>query len=243
MIAFGTGKYLENADVSTTTVQTFYGIWDKDDSKGNIGAQTVVTARTQLLQQTATNVTSGTSIYRVVTNNAPNWSGGSYNRGWYMDLPTSGERSVFRPLILSARLIYTTMIPSTAACSLGGTSFLMIVDPTSGGRIDSAVLDTSGDGKLNSTDKITSAPGVSVYASGVQSTVGITPTPAIVIGGPSASTPPPGDLLYGTSGPLLAGSGLLIAYAIGGGSGGRTTTILGLAASSGRVSWREVLSR
>jgi type IV pilus assembly protein PilY1 len=242
MIAFGTGKYLENTDVSTTSVQSFYGIWDKDDSKGNISAQTVVTARTQLLQQTASNLTSGTSVYRVVTNNTPNWSGTSYHRGWYMDFPTSGERSVFRPLILSARLIYTTMIPSTAACSLGGTSFLMIVDPTSGGRIDSAVLDTDGNGSLTATDKITSA-GSPVYASGVQSTVGITPTPAIVIGGPSTSTPPPGDLLYGTSGPLLAGSGLLIAFAIGGGSGGRTTTILGLAASSGRVSWREVLSR
>jgi hypothetical protein len=118
----------------------------------------------------------------------------------------------------------------------------MIVDPTTGGRVDAAVLDTSGDGKLNSTDKITSG-GTTVYASGVQSTVGITPTPAIVLGGPSASTTAPGDAIYGTSGPLLAGSGLLIAYAIGGGSGGRTTTILGLAASSGRVSWREVLSR
>jgi type IV pilus assembly protein PilY1 len=240
MIAFGTGKYLENADVSSTTVQTFYGIWDKDDSKGNIASQTVAT-RSQLLQQTATNVTpaGGTAVYRVVTNNAPNWSS---NRGWYMDFPTTSERSVFRPLILSGRLIYTTMIPSTVACSLGGTSFLMIVDPTTGGRIDSAVLDSTGDGTLSSADKITSA-GTTVYASGLQSTVGITPTPAIVLGGPAVSTPPPGDAIYGTTGPLLAGSGLLIAYAIGGGSGGRTTTILGLAASSGRVSWREVLAR
>jgi type IV pilus assembly protein PilY1 len=63
MIAFGTGKYLENADVSSTTVQTFYGIWDKDDSKGNIASQTVAT-RSQLLQQTATNVTpaGGTAV-------------------------------------------------------------------------------------------------------------------------------------------------------------------------------------
>jgi hypothetical protein len=118
----------------------------------------------------------------------------------------------------------------------------MIVDPTTGGRIDSAVLDSTGDGTLSSADKITSA-GTTVYASGLQSTVGITPTPAIVLGGPAVSTPPPGDAIYGTTGPLLAGSGLLIAYAIGGGSGGRTTTILGLAASSGRVSWREVLAR
>src|SRR5205085_1203551 len=156
----------------------------------------------------------GTSIYRVVTNNTPNWSGGSYNRGWYMDFPTSGERSVFRPLILSGRLIFTTLVPSGAACSLGGTSFLMIVDPTTGGRIDSAVLDTDGNGALNASDKISSG-GTTVYASGAQSTVGITPTPAIVIGGPTGTAPPPGNLIYGTGGPLLDGTGLLIAYAIG----------------------------
>jgi type IV pilus assembly protein PilY1 len=242
IIAFGTGKYLENTDVSTTSVQTFYGIWDKDDSIGNISAQTVVAGRNQLLQQAASNVTVGSSVYRVVSANAATWTGAGYHRGWYMDLPSSGERSVFRPLILGGRLIYTTMIPSTAACSLGGTSFLMIVDPNTGGRIDAAVLDTNANGTLTSADKINFG-GTTVYVSGVQSTVGITPTPAIVLGGPAVNVPPPGDVMYGTSGSLLAGTGLLIAYAIGGGSGGRTTTILGLAAASGRVSWREVLSR
>jgi type IV pilus assembly protein PilY1 len=242
IIAFGTGKYLENTDVSSTSQQSFYGIWDKDDNKTNIGSQTVVTSRSQLLQQTASNVTSGTSIYRVVSNSTPNWTGASYNRGWYMDFPTSSERSIFRPLILSGRLIYTTMIPSTAACSLGGTSFLMIVDPTTGGRVDSAVLDTSGDGKLNSADKLNSG-GTAVFVSGIQSTVGITPTPVIVIGGPSASTPPPGDLLYGTQGSLLANQGVLIGFALGCGSGGCISPMLGLAGSSGRVNWREVLSR
>ena len=239
IITFGTGKYLEATDTTSTSVQSFYGIWDKDDNPSDISSQTTVTARSQLLQQTATNVTVGSTVNRVVSNNAADWT---THRGWYMDFPTSGERSVFRPLLLSARLIYTTLIPSGVACTFGGSSFLMVVDPITGGRIDSAVLDTSGDGKLTAADKITSG-GTSVYASGVQSTVGITPTPAIVIGGVSGTGTPPGSLIYGTGSSLLDGSGLLIAYAIGGGSGGRTTTILGLAAASGRVSWREVLAR
>jgi type IV pilus assembly protein PilY1 len=242
IITVGTGKYLENTDTTSTTVQSFYGIWDRDDKRGNITTQTVVT-RGQLRSQTASNVSVPPAVYRVVTQNTPNWTTGSpLHSGWYMDFPSSGERSVFRPLILSGRLIFTTLIPSGVQCQFGGTSFLMIVDPTTGGRIDSAVLDTSGDGKLNATDKVNSG-GTQVYASGAQSTVGITPTPAIVLGGSSTSPPAPGNQIYGTNGPLLDGTGLLIAYAIGGGTGGRTTTILGLAASSGRVSWREVLSR
>ena len=56
----------------------------------------------QLLQQTATNVTSGTSIYRVVSNSTPNWTGASYNRGWYMDFPTTSlyKRAISSPWIL-----------------------------------------------------------------------------------------------------------------------------------------------
>jgi type IV pilus assembly protein PilY1 len=239
IITFGTGKYLENVDTTTTSVQTFYGIWDKDDKPGNINTQTVVTGRGQLLQQTASNVTVGSAVYRVVSDNAPNWSS---HRGWYMDFPSSGERSVFRPLILSSRLIFTTLIPSGTQCSFGGTSFLMVVDPTSGGRISAAVLDVNGDGDLNSSDKVTMGA-TTVYVSGAQSTVGIMPTPAIIIGGSSGSVAAPGNQIYGTPSSLVHGFGLLIAYAIGGGTGGRTTTLLGLAASSGRVTWREVLSR
>ena len=56
----------------------------------------------------------------------------SKHMGWYMDFPsatTTGERSVFRPILTSGRLIFTTLVPSTQACLFGGTSFLMVIDP------------------------------------------------------------------------------------------------------------------
>jgi hypothetical protein len=117
----------------------------------------------------------------------------------------------------------------------------MIVNPATGGRIDAPVLDANGDGVLDASDKIGT---MGVYASGVQSKVGILPTPAIVLGGIYPGNPSgAGNQIYGTSGPLLEGTALLIAFAIGGGSNGLATTLLGLAASSGRVTWREVLAR
>ena len=110
----------------------------------------------------------------------------------------------------------------------------MVVSPTTGGRIDAPVLDANGDGTLNASDKIGSG---AIYASGVQSKVGILPTPAIVTGGifPGGSSVS-GSQIYGTSGPLLEGTSLLIAFAIGGGSNGLATTLLGLAASKRRGS-------
>ena len=78
----------------------------------------------------------------------------------------------------------------------------MVVDPSTGGRINSAVLDTSGDGKLTAVDKVSSG-GTDVYVSGLQSSVGITPTPAIVLGSSSGTVASPGSEIYGTSGTLL----------------------------------------
>ena len=102
--------------------------------------------------------------------------------GWFMDFPTSatsGERSVFRPILTSGRLVFTTLIPDPSLCEAGGSSFLMVVDPTTGGRIDAPVLDVDSNGILNTSDVLPFGSGF-VFASGVQSTIWITPTPNIV---------------------------------------------------------------
>ena len=165
--------------------------------------------------------------------------------GWRLDFPSAastGERSVFRPILTSGRLIFTTLLPLTEACQSGGTSFTMVIDPTSGGRIDAPVLDTNANGLLNDKDVVTSGTFKDIFASGLQSTIGITPTPTIIRAG---SLPPDtastGSKILGTSGPLVAASGALLAYALSAGSsGGNASTVIGLSAAGGRVSWREL---
>jgi len=254
MIVFGTGKYLEPSDpLSPYRTQSFYGIWDKNDG-ATVSAQTTVTDRNQLLQQTITNVTVGASTFRVVSNNLPTWSTDTTppaandsppnHMGWYMDFPssvTTGERSVFRPLLMAGRLLYTTLVPSTSTCLFGGTSFLMIVDPATGARIDAPVLDVDANGQLNSQDQVMYG-GSNVYVSGVQSTIGITPTPTIIKSTGSSGGSGGGNVIFGTQGPLVAGAGFLMAYALAAGSsGGNASTMIGLSASGGRVSWRELM--
>jgi type IV pilus assembly protein PilY1 len=164
-----------------------------------------------------------------------------------MNFPTgtsTGERSVFRPILTSGRLIFTTLLPLTDACEFGGTSFLMVVDPTTGGRIEAAVLNTDSNPDLNTSDKVNDSSGVAQYASGVKSSIGITPTPTIIRAvGSTGSTENAQSQILGTSGPLLAGAGFLLAYALAAGSsGGNASTMIGLSASGGRVSWRELLN-
>jgi type IV pilus assembly protein PilY1 len=272
IINFGTGKYLEPTDPNAPyQIQTYYGIWDKNDapvpvlpSLPTISGQSTATDRSQLMEQTITTVASGGINFRVVSANVPgqggvpNWSdvnvlgsppGDSPPRimGWFMDFPNSGvtgERSVFRPILTSGRLLFTTLIPNTSACESGGTSFLMVVDPVTGGRIDSAVLDVDANGQLNTADKLDPGTGA-VFVSGVQSSIGITPTPTIVradSGGTTAGVPGQAET-FGTLGSGLANFGSLMAYALSAGSsGGNSSTMIGLAAMGGRVSWRELMA-
>ncbi|MGZ8228166.1 MAG: pilus assembly protein [Burkholderiales bacterium] len=258
VMSFGTGKYMETSDPSGPyAAQSYYGIWDKDDSVGSISVQTTVTSRAQLLQQTISIATADTGEnVRVISDSTADWStdstppnaGDAPTRhvGWYMDFASgtsTGERAVYRPLLLSNRLIFSTVIPSTGVCSNGGTSFLYVIDPATGARIGAAVLDIDGNGVLNTADKVT-VGGTRVFASSVEAKVGIMPTPTVVLGGSTVEASGSGNQIYGTTGPLTQGWGQLLAYAIGCGSTGNcSSTVIGLGALSGRVSWREVIDK
>ncbi|HEX5463343.1 MAG TPA: PilC/PilY family type IV pilus protein [Burkholderiales bacterium] len=221
MVAFGTGQYLQASDVNPPfKTQSFYGIWDKNDSDTTVSAQTAVTARTELQQQTITDTTtSNGTTFRTISNTMPDWT---TKLGWYMDFPNTdpytGERVIYPPIIVGGRLIYTTVIPSAAACLSGGTSFLYVIDPTTGGQIPGPVLDFNGDGNLNGDDLVTDTTD---YASAVQSTSGLMPTPTLIrVPGQNKAI-----------GEISTSSGQL------------ETVPLGLAGKSPRISWRELIGK
>ncbi len=141
MVYFGTGKYLETSDNSSTSPQTFYAI--RDDNSP-------VSDRSVLLQQQVTGVSGD---YRLTSSNIIDWN---FHKGWYIDLPASGERQVNDSQLRNGKIIFTTLIPDTAACSYGGSGWLMELDALSGGHPAAPVLDVNGDGKINALDVIAS---------------------------------------------------------------------------------------
>lgn len=184
LIFFGTGKFFETGDNLSNTVQSLYGIWDKDDGNSSCTSLSdscvYPTNRSTLQQQTILATTSANgNNWRVVSSNSLDWNS---KRGWYIDL-ISGERSVSVPLVRHGRAIFTTIIPSTDICSGGGTSWIMEVDMRSGGRTSDSVFDVNKDAKFDASDSLTVGGIGTVPVSGIQSTVGIINTPAVISAG------------------------------------------------------------
>lgn len=182
MVYIGTGSYFTTDDRVNKDVQSLYGIWDNGST----------TTRGELQDQAITHeFTAFGEQLRVVSNKTVDYSASGKQRGWYLDLISpvlgkQGERVVSTPLLRHGRVIFTTLIPSTEACSFGGTSWLMEMTATTGGRLDYSVFDLEKDNLFNEKDFVTvtiDGKSVKVPASGAQSKVGITKAPAVVSAG------------------------------------------------------------
>lgn len=138
VVFVGTGKYLEVADLTNTQKQTIYAI--KDDGSSS----TLINPRTTLVQQTMTNNTDANNLdTRVVTSASPvNFFTG---RGWFVDLPVTGERVNIEGKLNLGALQFPTTVPSTTACSPGGYSYNNFFDFATGASLGNGIVSTKYD--------------------------------------------------------------------------------------------------
>ena len=118
-------------------------------------------------------VTLAGETFRNVSQNPINWAA---NEGWYIDLPTSGERVVVDPILRDGRVVVPSLVPNTNPCSAGGSSWLFELDFQSGGQLTVAPFDTDGDGDVDAFDTITSAMQLDGISSGPAVLNGFGPT-------------------------------------------------------------------
>jgi type IV pilus assembly protein PilY1 len=129
VIFVGTGRFLGTSDKADTSQQTIYAI--ADDLTGN----TAVTSRTPLVQQT---MTASTTTTRTVSSvQTVDWSNSAV-RGWYIDLPDTGERVNVDPQLQLGTLVVASNVPSTDTCVAGGTAWINTLDFKTGGFIEGA---------------------------------------------------------------------------------------------------------
>jgi len=220
-VYFGTGRYFAVGDNGVGTgANTVYAIRDKN-TKGTEYPVTPAAGRSTLVQQEVLNeqvidYDGFVEGIRVTTNNEIT----DADDGWYLDLPTSGERQVSSPILRGGRLIFTTVIPSGDACSAGGESWLMEIDALSGSRLTESPFDLNRDRSFDIKDFAPLDPedpnSPLVPVSGRQSKQGIIKTPGIVTDD-------------------------RIEYKFASGSaGGIDTTIENAGKQRGRQSWREI---
>lgn len=143
IILFGTGQYIDPSDITNTNVQTIYGVFDPGTNSGLL--------RANLASRTLNATTLAGQSIRYVTGAAL----GISDKGWYIDLPDSGERVITDPVAYSGNVIFTSFIPNTVACQYGGYSWLNVVDFKTGLQPVRTDLDITGEGTINSSDTIT----------------------------------------------------------------------------------------
>jgi type IV pilus assembly protein PilY1 len=133
IIFIGTGKYLGTGDLTNTQKQTQYAIQDDD------ATSTLINPRTTLVPITLANNPDG-SATRISTGSTSSFSG----RGWYADLPDSGERVNIDSNLVQGILLVPTIVPSNTVCSPGGYGWLNYFDYSTGSatsvKFDSTIV-------------------------------------------------------------------------------------------------------
>lgn len=151
-VFFGTGQYLNAADVGNKDVQSWYGLIDKGD---------LPISRTTLneISILGEGEIGGQAVRAIEAANEPG------ENGWYMNLVSPGgdgergERMVLPNFFKGLTLIGTTRIPnSDDVCSPSGVGFTMAIDPFTGGRLPTTFFDANGDGQFDAGDTLNGVP-------------------------------------------------------------------------------------
>ncbi len=187
MVFAGTGQYLVNSDTNSTSVQSFYGIWDK--GVGNLLVDRSSSSNTKLVKQTFLTGFAAQGLRVIDSANTVDYNS---KYGWFMDLPDAGERVAFRPQIRSGFVYFNTLIPSVNPCEYGGSGWVMSVTLDEGHSPGEPAFDVNGDGVINSSDIPTAGgalPGSnSIAAAGMKDTFNI-PTEFSFLSPGSGSVP------------------------------------------------------
>ena len=140
-VFFGTGRFmtLDDASASNTAVHSMYGFEEG----------TAAYTRSDLTQRTIT--VSGVSFggYSEVRGFQAKAPLPSTSKGWYIDLPGSGERIVQDAQIVSSFLITASMITAGDACEPDGSGYINALDAFTGTSSGGSYFDLD---KLNGTD-------------------------------------------------------------------------------------------
>ncbi|WP_025108794.1 pilus assembly protein [Pseudomonas sp. H1h] len=148
----GTGKFNETADKTNKDLQAFYSVWDADGGSGQLTVSS-------LQAQAVTGVFTGSSgQYATTTQNDTTYPA---EKGWYLPLVYNnalvGERVINQASLVLGRILFTTAgVDTTDPCASFGTGKLVELDAFGGKMLNYAVLDTNGDGVVDSNDTISS---------------------------------------------------------------------------------------
>lgn len=128
-VAFGTGKYLEVSDKTSSLGNSFYTIYDNGTASADSSpvGDSAISGRGRLQMKTANAGTGIVTGPAVVKFGRPMTDTDVTQRsGYYFDLPTTGERSIATAGVVGDLLKFSTLIPASSgavgSCAAAGGS-------------------------------------------------------------------------------------------------------------------------
>lgn len=171
MLLFGTGRFFGTTDLTSTEVQTLYGLWDtakldkdNDDNFVWIGGSRIDDRSDLVEQDIRHEVMIDDREWLTTTRRVVNYGQQSNptKRGWYLDLESpdggnsrTGSRVIDPPQLLSGRVHFTAITPieNQDPCALdNGKSTIIALDMFTGGRTEYVLFDVDDDGLFTETD-------------------------------------------------------------------------------------------
>lgn len=124
-VAFGTGKYLEADDRSSTLQNSFYAVHDNGSTTPDAtpAGASVISGRGRLQAGTVNATARTVAIAPFVWGRAMSDVDATQRSGWYFDYATSGEKQISNALLNGETLIFGSLIPgSTSGANTCGVS-------------------------------------------------------------------------------------------------------------------------
>lgn len=161
VVYVGTGRYLGSSDTADTRQQTIYAIRDDicyTDPLSDEACSAAELARVpgtaiysnprsdlNFVEQVQTETTCpANSPVTICTTGEIVRTSTSYpvdmgvDFGWYVDLPDVGERANTDPVLALGTLGFTTNVPNSSACTVGGISYRYFLDYRTGAAVSSS---------------------------------------------------------------------------------------------------------
>jgi type IV pilus assembly protein PilY1 len=181
IVVFGTGKYLGNTDLTDSSTQTVYGIWDygdDDDDSEYLGAFQRGAARQLSNQPETVGLLEQVEVYqgtangrglRVLSDYEPDWvvvpdeDAGQEpdpscsvrnHAGWFFDLPLPKERVVRDPGIREGKAVVVSSVLKRSSDAAEGHSVVHEINACTGGRIGTPQFDITGGDGIDEQDMI-----------------------------------------------------------------------------------------
>jgi len=172
IVAVGTGQLLGFPDLTTTGVQTLYGIFDAPTGSASPLGFSGIPVRANLAKQTVatSTITGPGGAITVLVEPTVNPVNLPTQRGWYIDFGlAAGFRFVTNPQIEDGGvLVVNAYQPNSSPCTSGGNSWQLALNYATGGSFPEPMLDVTNSGQLNSANQTSSGQNpIGVYLPGV----------------------------------------------------------------------------